>query len=264
MSCLISGFLVIGIFAGCAGNCAPRSVADLVKTENSSTVALVHTKIDPDDGSRSTGPFCTGVWVNKTMILTAHHCVVGIAGQLEKEGVVIEKLSDITIQYIVENEVVGIGRDPSAMHNAKIKGLDKENDLALLEAVNESSVPNHGIAELAESAPIVGERLSFIGHVKGFYWTYVEGPVAGYREDLDMMGQDRPGPFMQVSAPIYFGNSGGGAFDKDGKLVGIASFIYAGMPLCAFYEPLETIRSFLAGFKVVRLRIDETRAPSGL
>jgi S1-C subfamily serine protease len=52
------------------------------------------------------------------------------------------------------------------------------------------------------------------------------------------------GPWMQVSAPIWYGNSGGGAFDAEGSLVGIASF-KALAPNVAFYVHLETIREFL-------------------
>jgi S1-C subfamily serine protease len=50
---------------------------------------------------------------------------------------------------------------------------------------------------------------------------------------------------MQVSAPVWFGNSGGGAFNDEGEIVGIASFIMKG-PSLGFFIPVDSIRPFLA------------------
>ncbi len=73
--------LVLGL-SNCASlgnaNLLPRpklSTSEMVKQEGGATVALMMYQ-DEKDTTQTTGyrPFCTGVWVDDTHILTADHC----------------------------------------------------------------------------------------------------------------------------------------------------------------------------------------------
>lgn len=231
----------------------------LARVAASNTVALVHVY----EGHALA--FCTGVWVDRDVILTANHCVEGLVEMINEEN---EENPDapvvlsmgITVQYIVANEVVGVAKMPAALHNSKAYVLSREHDLALLRAVNRESVPYHTIAKLADRVPEQGEDLNIMGHVKGMYWSYIAGTVSAYRKDLPerlVPGKDVIGPFMQVSAPVFFGNSGGGAFNSNGELVGIASFL-SRAPNMAFFIPTSPIRTLLESNGVIPIVLDLT------
>src|SRR5271157_182105 len=62
----------------------PLTTQQLVQHEGSATVALVHTDDDSaDDEVSAVRPLCSAVWVDKTHILTAYHCAVGIQEELQ-------------------------------------------------------------------------------------------------------------------------------------------------------------------------------------
>src|SRR5208282_4781819 len=73
-------FLALGL-TSCVSGVLPQmksklSVPDIIKQEGQSTVALVY-QLEDEDGTSSvseTHPICTGVWVDSTHILSAHHC----------------------------------------------------------------------------------------------------------------------------------------------------------------------------------------------
>jgi hypothetical protein len=197
-------------------------------------------------------PFCTGVWVEDKKILTANHCINAVAKAIaqkesgDEEALVPDDTVGTPIHYILENEVQAVGQEPYAIHLGKAVKVDEDHDLALVEALG--PVPSHDVAKLVSTSPAIGEKLHFVGHVRGLYWTYVDGIVAAYREDLV-----HKGPIMQVSAPVYFGNSGGGAFTESGELCGIASYLMPA-PITAGYIHAESIRKFL-------MPSDDVKAP---
>lgn len=175
----------------------------------SKTVALV--LVDEDSGE--TRAYCTGVWVGMESILTAAHCVEG-ASLGEEE-------SDPGLWYAVRSDIFVGGSAIEAKypvaHRARVLELDGEHDLALLAA--DGQTPLHGIAELGAS-PSQGEHVHSMGHARGLWWSYSSGDVAAIR--FAPLGSI-PMIWIQTTAPISPGNSGGGLFDEDGRLVGICS-----------------------------------------
>lgn len=270
---LLFAVLLINSLCACCGSTPqpkPLSPVDIASSIDNATVAL--TRVDEDG---DTIPFCTGVWVSQTVILTAGHCLVGLANLLseERNGALpgmpgipeeLEKLlqsnllppvdpTSLKIQYIIQSEETGLYHTPTNKHDSSVIALYKKKDLALLKA--EGPIPQHAVAHLAGKTPRQAERLHFVGHVNGLYWTYVQGVVSAYRKDFDKIHVEFDGPFLQVSAPVYTGNSGGGAFNDQGELVGIASFILPA-PNVACYIHLETIRSVLQGQKIIPVKLD--------
>jgi len=277
--------LVLGIMAGgCASlrdsGVIPKSklsVHDLVAQEGGATVALMMYD-DDRDTTLTTGyrPFCTGVWVDNTHILTADHCAKAeqehqqdrlderkkkeesddgpmtfekmlkklFGAQAEKEADKIEE-KGLVVHFITENEVVEVGKEPSGWHMSKVAAFDEKHDLALLE-VTGKAIPAHRVAKLADVTPEIGETVHIVGQTTGMYWTYIQGNVSAYR-GADYVKSKKGGdlgPWMQVASPMYFGNSGGGAFNDYGELVGIADWIKRA-PEMGFFVHLDTIKSFL-------------------
>ena len=246
---------------------------EIMKEDGESTVALVYFNRENADREVSdVRVYCSAVWVDKTHILTAHHCVNAMLEKAQEHEDEIEEaekadiascdelkalftgcdpnevvkhqvveLQGLPIHYIESAEVEGIGKEPSAWHLSEVVGYDESHDVALLKA-DGKAIPEHKVAVLADAVPGMGEAVHVIGHVKGFYWTLLEGTVSGYRQSVPHV--DTEGPFLQVEAPVYFGNSGGGAFNAYGELVGMADFLMD-MPGQAFFVPVDTLRAFL-------------------
>jgi serine protease Do len=102
-------------------------------------------------------------------------------------------------------------------YGAKLEFPDPENDLCQIRVDN-----FHAPAvELADMAALrVGTRVYAIGTPRGLETTLSDGLLSGLRRDDS--GQLM---FVQTTAPISAGSSGGGLFDAEGRLIGITTFI---------------------------------------
>jgi S1-C subfamily serine protease len=243
---LLSILVISMIVTGCAGLDRVRDPSSLVTHMGNSTVALVI--VD----ARGVRPYCTGVWLDDNQIVTAHHCVQSVANHIAgvAEDVLDVDVLGVKIHYLTSSEVTEVGEEPSAVHLAKVIVDDSIHDVALIKVVG-GAVPEHDYAQLATEMPAIGERIHIVGHVRGFYWSYVEGTVASYRGSLPM--DDKGGPFLQLSAPVYYGNSGGGVFDEDGDLVGIVSFM-SSAPLTNFAIPVKRVRELVKESHQIELK----------
>ena len=229
----------------CSGHLSNKPSSAYTKHLGASTVALIMPSTD-EVGDTNYHAYCTGVWVGPTTILTAHHCVEAAAQFIANKhaGEETDPVTDVVgtpIHFIQENEVMGLGAEPSALHLGGVVFDDADHDLALVRAEG-NAVPGHDVAEVADQSPAIGDKIHIVGHQKGLYWTYMEGTVSAYRDELS--GSEVRGPWMQVEAPIWFGNSGGGAFDSDGKLIGIASRMPRA-PSVGYYIHVDSIRNLL-------------------
>lgn len=184
-----------------------------------STVALVHKDQDGDWTA-----YCSGVWIARNMILTAHHCVD----------------DEPTLQFITHADQVEIYETPIIRHDAKILREDIEHDLTLLiTKYQETST----FAVLAPASPPIGTQVIIVGGPIGLTWTQMPGYVSAYRQSLHYMA-DHEGPFMQLAAGVWGGNSGCGVFDAQGHLVGIVN-LRSSAPYVGFAIHLDTIRRLL-------------------
>src|SRR5580704_5082482 len=103
-----------------------------------------------------------------------------------------------------------IGKEESFAF-AKVLATDTEKDLALL------SVPGllASALKLAESDLEVGDEVYAIGNPEGLEGTLSQGIVSGIRE---IGGRH----YIQITAAISHGSSGGPILNKNGEVVGIA------------------------------------------
>jgi regulator of sirC expression with transglutaminase-like and TPR domain len=80
----------------------------------------------------------------------------------------------------------------------------------------------------------VGSRVYAIGTPKGLKLTFSEGIISSIRP-VD------GGQYLQITAPISPGSSGGGLFDEEGRLVGLTTFYLADGQQLNFAVPVEWI-----------------------
>jgi S1-C subfamily serine protease len=85
-----------------------------------------------------------------------------------------------------------------------------------LKVAEASLSPVQGIRQF--SSLKVGERVYSVGAPSGLERTLGEGIISGLRSSK----KDR---FVQTTAPISPGSSGGGLFDSSGNLIGVTTFL---------------------------------------
>jgi hypothetical protein len=117
----------------------------------------------------------------------------------------------------------------------EILAYDEANDLALLRFAQPNDLP---------AAPLFQENIINIGaYVVAYGYPGIGGEnisrtqwnVAGYEE-----------PFYKIDGAIDHGNSGGGAFNKYGQLLGIPSRVSSDNAVIGYMIPITTIREFIA------------------
>jgi S1-C subfamily serine protease len=219
-----------------------KSPSGLIKHMGDSTVALVITAKDGE-----VHPFCTGVWVGQDEILTANHCVEASArfllGPDADENTPVDPVGT-KVHYVIEREAESVGEEPTAIHLGYVRAVDIDHDLAVLR-VKTSGMPSHDIATLPSELPAIGDHVFVVGQPRGLYWSYVEGTVSSYRNDVPNTGIE--GPYLQINGTVWFGNSGGGAFDDSGHVIGIASRLVR-VPNMSLFVHANSIKKFLHEF----------------
>lgn len=192
--------------------------------------------------------YCTGVWVSNTEILTARHCAVNIEDDTLEDKVIYQRTIGTNIWYRSYQEVNNIGAhypelpNPFPPHDSKVLAIDFDNDIAILTT---TTPPKHEVVEIYSGTVWAGSKVHVIGHNSGLTYTYSSGYVSGTRR----VKMDMTSPYieaMQFSVFSYFGNSGGGVFDSQGRLIAICSFIsHQGAAGVMFGIPNSVINKFL-------------------
>jgi tetratricopeptide (TPR) repeat protein len=146
-------------------------------------------------------------------------------------GVVLADSTVVTNCHVVEEATrirVSQGRDTV---DAVVMARDEERDLCLLKLSRTMGKP----ARLGASKGLrIGQRVYTVGAPAGMELTIGEGILSGFR-DFDSSS------YLQTTAPISPGSSGGGLWDDQGRLLGITSFYEEDAQSLNFAAPVEWI-----------------------
>jgi S1-C subfamily serine protease len=211
-----------------------------------SSVALVfELEGERNDGSKmhAVRPYCSGAWVDENHILTARHCMESLAELIQDRDNLEEApdLESLKVSYIINKEVNGVGEDPTGRHVATVIGLDEDHDLALLAAVGKW-VPPHQIGNVAGGEAKIGDRVFMMGTPRGLYYSFREGVVEEVRDSLS--STLREGPFVQINASGFYGDSGSSVWNENGEIIGVTDFL-APLPNSFFAIGASSIRTFI-------------------
>lgn len=133
-----------------------------------------------------------------------------------------------TNYHVVEGaEEINVGFVDTEVVQARVKGTDKERDLAVvavaLSDMNESTAKKIKVARIGNSDRLkVGEPAIAIGNALG----YGQSVTVGYISALDRTIQGNEGTYIQTDAAINPGNSGGALINSSGEVIGINSVKY--------------------------------------
>lgn len=152
----------------------------------------------------------SAVAVTPQALVTACHVVDGAVAVVVNQGQATIKVSQVM-------------RDPDAARDLCVLTTDQRFPLPAVEIA-----PIEGVK--------VGQRVYAIGSPNGLELTLSEGLVSALRPKA-------PGqlPIVQTSAPISPGSSGGGLFDTEGRLVGVADNISPGGANLGFAYPAQWV-----------------------
>jgi S1-C subfamily serine protease len=103
-----------------------------------------------------------------------------------------------------------------AVDVARLIAADPASDRCVLAPEARTLRPVDALRSYADLR--VGERVFTIGSPSGLERTLGEGLISGLRRQGGV-------PYVQTTAPISQGSSGGGLFDVHGNLIGITSFL---------------------------------------
>jgi tetratricopeptide (TPR) repeat protein len=122
---------------------------------------------------------------------------------------------------VTNYHVIGMAKDIKVKAGNKVldvEGLiytDKINDLAILKAkAKNMPVVKLGVVGKAN----VGEHVYVIGYPSGFEKTISVGLLRGIRKI------DEKREILKISAPVSFGSSGSPVFNRNGEVIGVATF----------------------------------------
>ncbi|MHB0974467.1 MAG: trypsin-like peptidase domain-containing protein, partial [Thiobacillus sp.] len=115
---------------------------------------------------------------------------------------------------------------------AKLKHADFDRDVCSLSVKDMKATQVHlGVSRTLK----VGQRVYAIGAPQGLELTMSEGIVSSLREI-------EGGQYIQITAPISPGSSGGGLFDDSGRLIGLPTFFLTKGQQLNFAIPVEWVK----------------------
>jgi hypothetical protein len=201
--------LVVGIAH--AQSAPPRKdIPTIAKAANGVVVSIITSDKDGHPVAQGTGFLVT----KDGRIVTNYHVIKGA-------NAAIVKMPDGAF-YEVEGVVA----------------FDKTRDLAIIKAHGQ----NFRIVSLGNSDRVqVGEEVVAIGSPLSLESTVSSGIVSGIRNI-----EDEGGKFLQVTAPISPGSSGGPLFNMAGEVVGITTLYLKGGENLNFAIPINDAKSMLS------------------
>ncbi len=166
---------------------------------------------------------------------------------MQGSGFVVRKDGAIVTNY----HVISNAKDIKVKVGDKVldvEGLilaDKENDLVILKVKGGELQP----VKIGDSEKVtIGEKVYVISSPKGMENTISDGLLSGIRE----ISFDKK--VLQITAPISPGSSGSPVFNKNGEVIGIATFLLEEAQNLNFAMPVNLIKDKIENKKVALLK----------
>lgn len=140
-------------------------------------------------------------------------------GVSQGSAVAVTKNRLLTNCHVLQGALKVVVKQGSTEVVAKLEESDPAKDRCVLGVADAQLKPIVGVRPYADLK--VGEPLYTLGAPRGLDLTMADGMLSGRREDEGVR-------YVQTSAPISPGSSGGGLFDARGNLVGITTLSFAG------------------------------------
>jgi S1-C subfamily serine protease len=140
---------------------------------------------------------------------------VMVRDQFRGSAVAVSAHEAITNCHVVARPEPILLVNATAQHRAEVASADRSTDRCYLRVLDGELEPVQGFRDYASLA--VGETVFTIGSPKGMVNTLGNGLVSGLRKSEDTQ-------FIQITAPVSKGSSGGGLFDDRGNLIGVTTF----------------------------------------
>lgn len=140
-------------------------------------------------------------------------------------------------------------------YGGTLEFADPERDLCQIKVAN-FFAPAVEIGDVDKLR--VGQKVYALGNPQGLESTLSEGLVSSLRH-ISENGL----PLIQTTAAISPGSSGGGLYDRDGKLVGITTFLRQGGQNLNFAHPANWIAEVEARHRAAMAKVEEQRVTSG-
>jgi len=119
----------------------------------------------------------------------------------------------------------------------RVLAEDKAADLILASVVPDVETP---FLKTTGVIPQVGEKVLVLGNPKGMEWSAADGIVSAVREKNKKR-------FIQISAPISPGSSGGPAMNMQGQVIGVNTFYLEGGQMLNFASAGQNILNLKLG-----------------
>jgi serine protease Do len=152
----------------------------------------------------------------------------------------------VTNSHVVsDSNSVEVQTDDEKTYKARVVGTDPKTDVALLK-VDGNDFP---YVAFADGTPQVGDWVIAVGNPYGLGGSVTAGIISARGRDIGSSPYD---DFLQIDAPVNKGNSGGPAFNENGRVVGVTTAIFSpsgGSVGIGFAIPADTVKSVVGQLK---------------
>ncbi len=157
-------------------------------------------------------------------------------------GVILNDKGIILTNYHVfaGNEKMEIKHRDNTINYTAVVGVNIEKDILILK-IDGGSYPNIDLAKREDLK--VGQKVYAIGSPMGLENTLSDGLLSGFRE----IGKTIKKNYIQISASISPGSSGGPVFNSRGELIGISNMSMEEGQNLNFAIPIDDIMSVMQG-----------------
>jgi serine protease Do len=129
----------------------------------------------------------------------------------------------VTNNHVIDNaDEIMVGLNNGLKYKAKVVGIDKKTDLALLKIDPAEELKPVKFADSTKSR--IGDWVIVIGNPYGFGGSVSVGIISARSRDVNNGQSD---DFIQTDAAINKGNSGGPMFNYEGEVIGINTALFS-------------------------------------